>query len=201
MERADVGATPYFLGRRMQLAFLVKDMDAALELWSDKLKIGPFVVFEKAIGSRHFFHRGQRSPIDFSLALAYVGETQIELICQNNDAPSMYTEAWGNGMGAGGGPHHIGFWPDDMEAAARELKEQGFQELDSIRSPSGEVDVYYFSSPPSLGLIVEVVPMNSARRVYFGEIQALCERAKGSQKALRFQDKDHFLKYIAEQRK
>jgi hypothetical protein len=187
----------YFLGRRMQLAFLVRDMDAALEVWTDKLKVGPFVVFEKALGTRHFIHRGQRSPVDLSLALSYVGETQIELICPRNDAPSMYTEAMQRGEFGSGGAHHIAFWPDDLPAAFRELTSKGFEEIASIRSPAGEVDVYYFSSPPPLGLIVEIVPMNSARRVYFSKIKALCEQSAGSQKALRFRDKDDFLSSIA----
>ncbi|RZL90729.1 MAG: hypothetical protein EOP82_14875 [Variovorax sp.] len=185
-------ADNFYYGRKMQLAFLVNDMDAALKVWIDKLKVGPFVVFEKALGSRQFVHRGERSPIDFSLALAYIGDTQIELICQNNDASSIYTEARSKGL-VDGGAHHMAFWPDDMAAAHRQLISTGFEEVASIRSPSGEVDVYYFSSPPPLGLMVEIVPMNSARRVYFSKIKALCERSAGSQKALRFKDKDHFL--------
>jgi hypothetical protein len=182
----------FFYGRTMQLAFLVSDMDAALKLWTDKLKVGPFVVFEKALGSRHFVHRGERSPIDFSLALAYIGDTQIELICQNNDAPSIYTEARSKGL-VDGGAHHMAFWPDDMAAAHRELVSSGFEEVASIRSPAGDVDVYYFSAPSPLGLMVEIVPMTSARRVYFSKIKALCEQSAESQKPLRYRDKDDFL--------
>jgi len=186
---------PFFLGRKLQLAFLVKDMEAALEVWTDKLKIGPFVVFEHALGDRHFVYRGKRSPVDLSLALSYVGETQIELICPKNDAPSIYTEVMHEGFG-GGAAHHIAFWPNNMEAARLDLVSKGFEEIASICSPTGEVDVYYFKSPPALGLMLEVVPMNSARRVYFSQIKALCEQASGSQKALRFRDKHDFLKSI-----
>jgi hypothetical protein len=191
-------AKNFFFGRRMQLAFLVSDMDAALEMWTEKLKVGPFVVFEQALGSRHFIHRGERSPIEFSLALAYVGDTQIELICQKNDAPSIYSEARKKGL-VDGGAHHIAFWPDDMAAAHRELTASGFEEVASIRSPAGDVDVYYFSSPPSLGLMVEIVPMNSARRIYFSKIKALCEQSAGSQKPLRYRDKDEFLSALETQ--
>lgn len=197
METVSVGAgSQFFLGRRMQLAFLVRDMDAALEVWTERLKVGPFVVFEQALGNRHFIHRGARSPVDFSLALSYVGDTQIELICPKNDAPSIYTEAMRTGVG-GAMAHHIAYWPDDMEAARRELTAKGFEEVASIRSPSGDVDVYYFSAPTELGLMVEVAPMNSARRVYFSKIKELCEQPGGSQKALRFKDKEHFLSSMA----
>jgi catechol 2,3-dioxygenase-like lactoylglutathione lyase family enzyme len=182
----------------MQVAFLVRDMEAALEMWTEKLKVGPFVLFEHSLGSRHFIHRGKRSQIDLALAISYVGETQIELLCQKNDAPSMYMEALQQGFGSGG-THHVAFWPDDMNAAYRELQAQGFEEVASIRSPSGEVDVYYFSSPPSLGLMVEIVPMNSARRIYFSKIKALCEQPSVPQRVLRFRDKDHFLSSIESQ--
>lgn len=184
--------TPFFLGRRLQLAFLVKDMDAALDVWTNKLKVGPFVVFEQALGNRHFIYRGKRSPVDLSLALSYVGDTQIELICPRNDAPSIYTEVMHEGDGTGAA-HHIAFWPDDMDAARRDLTEKGFEEIASICAPSGEVDVYYFKSPPALGVMLEIVPMSSARRVYFGKIKELCEQATSNQKALRFRDKDDFL--------
>jgi catechol 2,3-dioxygenase-like lactoylglutathione lyase family enzyme len=184
----------------MQLAFLVKDMDEALELWTNKLGVGPFVVFEQSLGKRHFVHRGERSPADIALAISYVGDTQIELICQKNDAPSIYTEAFQKGF-TSGAVHHIAFWPEDMDSAWRELKAQGFEEVASIQSPTGDVDVYYFSSPPALAPMLEIVPMNSARRVYFSQIKALCERSAGNQKALRFRDKDHFLSTIESQGK
>ena len=72
--------------------------------------------------------------------------------------PSIYTEALSKGFGFGG-THHVGFWPDDMQAARRELTAQGFEEVASIRSPGGEVDVYYFRSPPGLDVMLEIVPM------------------------------------------
>jgi catechol 2,3-dioxygenase-like lactoylglutathione lyase family enzyme len=188
----------FFLGRKMQLAFLVGDMEAALKLWTETFQAGPFVVFEQALGSRHFIHRGQRSPVDFALALSYVGDTQIELIFQKNDAPSIYTEAVRDARG-NGGAHHIAFWPDDMPAAFRKLTAQGFEEVASIRSPAGEVDVYYMQSPGELGVMLEIVPMSSARRVYFSRIKELCERPDAGQRVYRFKDKDHFLSSIAQE--
>ena len=188
----------YLFGRKMQVAFLVKDMDEALALWTEKLGVGPFVVFEHSLGKRDFIHRGKKSPVDIALALSYVGDTQIEFICQNNDAPSIYTDAVKNGFQYGG-VHHMGFWPDDLDLAWKELTARGFEEAATIRSPEGQVDVYYFQSPPPLGPMLEIVPMNSARRVYFGKIKSLCERATVEQKVLRFKDKDEFLASLEKQ--
>jgi hypothetical protein len=38
--------------------------------------------------------------------------------------------------------------------------------------------------------------MSAARRIYYGKIKELCERTSGSQKALRFTDKDHYLRSL-----
>src|SRR5687768_15861881 len=142
-----MNSNSYFLGRRMQVNHLVRNMDAALALWTEKLGIGPFVVFEQSLGDRHFIHRGKRSPVNMSVAISYVGDTQVELISQQNDAPSIYTEAFQNGF-VDGGVHHVAFWPHDLHGAARELKTRGFEEVASIRAPTGEVDVFYFGPPP-----------------------------------------------------
>ena len=179
----------------MQLNFLVKDMDAALTLWTEKLGVGPFIVFDQALGNRRFIHRGAESPVDMAVALSYVGDTQIELICQRNDAPSIYTEAFQAGL-PDGGVQHIAFWPDDIHVAARELKARGFEEIASIRSIAGEVDVFYLSSPQPLAPMLELVPMTSARRVYFGKIKSLCEQSSIERPVLRFKNKDDFLQSI-----
>ena len=60
----------YLFGRKMQVAFLVKDLDEALQLWTEKLGVSPFVVFEHSLGKRDFIHRGQKSPVDIALALS-----------------------------------------------------------------------------------------------------------------------------------
>lgn len=182
-------------GRRMQLAILVPDLDAALEVWTERLGVGPFVVFEQSLGNRHFIYRGERSPAEIALAISYIGDTQIELICQRNDAPTIYTEKRLQEPAAGL-PHHMAFWPDDMNVAHRELTSRGFEEVASIRAPTGEIDVYYFASPPSLGLMLEIVPMNSARRVYFSKIKELCEQPSVGKRVMRFKDKNEFLASI-----
>ena len=190
----------FSLGRKMQVAFLVDDLDEALAVWTEKLGVGPFVVFEHSLGKRDFIYRGQRSSAHISLALSYVGETQIELICQRNDAPTIYTEALSKGF-LYGGTHHIAFWPDDMQAAWRQLTAQGFEEVASIRGANGDVDVYYFASPPGLNVMLEIVPMTSARRVYFSKIKALCEQPSVGSNVMRFQDKDDFLNSLAKEAK
>jgi len=122
------------LGKRMQLGHVVSDLEAALEYWTRIMRVGPFVVLDTAVGDRQFFHRGQLSPVDFSIAISYIGDVMIELIKPINSAPSPYSEFLGSGRE---GLHHIGLWPADFEQTCAALAQSGFKEVSSIRRSDG----------------------------------------------------------------
>ena len=48
------------LGPDLQISFVVKDLDAALDFWTRQMGVGPFVVFEKSLGDRRFVLYGGR---------------------------------------------------------------------------------------------------------------------------------------------
>lgn len=174
----------------LQLSFVVKDLDAALRFWTETMGIGPFVVFEQSLGDRKFVHRGKASDVRMSVALSYRGETQIELITQSNSAPSMYSEFFATG---GEGLQHIAFAAADYEKACRELEALGFEEISSIHTPDGTKNVSYFKGPKHLGVMVELVPMTPARRIYYGRIKSLASSWDGSRPIRRFRDSAEFL--------
>ncbi|KRB49110.1 hypothetical protein ASE04_18160 [Rhizobium sp. Root708] len=91
------------LGRRLQLAYVVRNIDDAMAFWTKVLKVGPFVVIENSRGGR--IGAVQRG-VDFTIAFAYFGDVQIELIHQSNDAPSSYKEFLDAGRE---GLHHLAF--------------------------------------------------------------------------------------------
>ena len=92
-----------------QLAYVVRDMDAALKYWVDVLHVGPFFVFEHCplLNQRYY---GKPSNVDVTLALGNSGALQIELIYQHNDEPSVYKEFLDAGRV---GVHHFGMMPQD----------------------------------------------------------------------------------------
>ena len=61
-----------------QLAYVVRDMDAALKYWVDVLKVGPFYLFEHC-PLRNQRYRGNPSNVDVTLALGNSGALQIEV--------------------------------------------------------------------------------------------------------------------------
>ena len=109
-----------FLGQKMQLGYVVADLDAALRFWTEALKVGPFVVIEDSLGDRRFMHRGQPSEVRMSVAFSYFGDVQIEFITQQNSAPSPYTEFLS--IAPAGGLHHLAFWPQDYAQAKITLR-------------------------------------------------------------------------------
>jgi hypothetical protein len=72
----------------MQMGFVVKDLDAAIRYWTEVLNVGPFIVIENAIAGRRVVRRGSETNMELTLAFAYMGDVQIELVCLSNDAPS-----------------------------------------------------------------------------------------------------------------
>ncbi|MFZ4286331.1 VOC family protein [Variovorax sp. HJSM1_2] len=178
------------LGPDLQISFVVKDLDAALDLWTLQMGVGPFVVFEKSLGDRRFLHHGKVSDVQMSVALSYRGETQIEIITQVNDAPSIYSEFFASGRE---GLQHIAFAAADYEQACRRFQAIGFKEVSAIHMPDGTKNVSYFQSPESVGVVVELVPMTPARRTYYDRIKALAASWDGMDPVRRYRDSVEFL--------
>ena len=100
------------LGAVMQLAFVPENFDAAVEHWTQKMGVGPFFLMEN-IQLQDMRYKGQPTDAVFSLALAYWGDMQIELIRPENDAPSIYTGEYG----VRGRLHHTCLLLDDIDDA------------------------------------------------------------------------------------
>ena len=78
------------LGPIGQLAYLPADFNAAIRYWTKTMGIGPFYLLENvALGGMTY--RGAPSGAVFSIAIAYWGDVQIELIRAENDEPGIYT--------------------------------------------------------------------------------------------------------------
>ena len=180
-----------FLGKRVQLGFVVKDLDATLRYWTEVLKVGPFVVMETSRGNRRVVFRGVETKVDWQLAFAYMGDVQIEFICPTNDEPSPYNEFLNSGHE---GLNHIAYWPENFEAACTYLEAHGFKDMCSFYEMNGTRNVVYYETPGTIGSIVEVVPLTAERSAYFGRIQRLSQTWDGVTRPVRrFADRAAFL--------
>ena len=98
------------IGCVMQIAFVPEDFDAALHHWTQVMGVGPFFLLEN-IQLKDSRYLGAPNECLFSIALAYWGDLQVELIRQENDAPSIYRGVAGPGL------HHTCLLTDDIAAA------------------------------------------------------------------------------------
>ena len=120
---ADTEATPerteHLINTIYQTCFVVTDLEASIKEWTEKLKIGPFLVFESFVMNDK---EGGPLPFDIKIGLAYSGDSFIELIQPNDDRPSIYSEVAKNG----GGFHHIAKLTSDLDASIAESEAAGY---------------------------------------------------------------------------
>lgn len=104
------------LGPIMQSGYVVADWRVAAEHWATRLGVGPFFAMEH-VEFDECFYRGEPVNIDMTVAIAYTGDYQIELVQQHNDAPSIYADFLQH---APEGLQHVGMLTDDLDKTLRQ---------------------------------------------------------------------------------
>ncbi|OBB16833.1 VOC family protein [Mycolicibacterium elephantis] len=93
-----------------QIGYVVTDLDRALAGWLE-LGVGPWFVMRGLTLTARY--RGLPCQITQSLALANSGDLQVELIQQEDQTPSVFTEF----LAANGeGFHQFAYWTEDFDA-------------------------------------------------------------------------------------
>jgi catechol 2,3-dioxygenase-like lactoylglutathione lyase family enzyme len=164
-------ATIADLGAVMQLAYVPADFDAAVDYWTKVMGAGPFFALEHVKLEDVKYH-GQPSDIDFSMALGYWGDLQIELIRQHNDAPSIY-KAWRDQSQEG--LHHVCILVDDMALARAVCAEAGAEVVQEAHVPGGG-EVIYADAGGGPGTLVEILKPGPGSRAFFAMMR---EAARG----------------------
>lgn len=150
-----------------QLAYVVRDLDAALKYWTEVLRVGPFYLFEHCPLENQRY-RGGESNADITLALGNSGALQIELIYCETDAPSVYKEFLDAGRE---GVHHFGVMPDDYAAACAQYRALGHEA--AFECTIGDAPLVYFDTVDTVGHFIELWDNN----VVFKDLFTLVEDA------------------------
>ncbi len=109
-------------GPIIQNGYVVRDWRRAAEWWSEVMGVGPFFVLEHLeFAACHY--RGVATRIDMSVAIAYSGELQIELVQQHCDTPSIYTDFLGK---APEGLQHVGVLVNNLQSTLETLNWQRY---------------------------------------------------------------------------
>ena len=80
-----------FRHRTIQNAYVVADLDAAIERWHRLWGLGPFFV-RRHIVLPQVRYRGRAAALDISAAYVQAGPIQVELVTQHDAAPSAFRD-------------------------------------------------------------------------------------------------------------
>lgn len=162
------------LGKVFQIAYLPRDFDGALRFWTETMGVGPFYRRHRMLNPTTRY-RGELAEIEFSVSIAYWGDTQIELIEQHNDTPSIYT-AWHEA--GNDGVHHVCIEVADIKIARTEVEAMGLSvEQELYWEGGGAIFVETGGGP---GTMVEMIQLIPAMRERFGMIRAAAVDWDGS---------------------
>jgi len=163
------------LGTVMQIAFVPKDFDAALRHWTETMGVGPFFRMDH-VALLNTKHEGAPVEIDFSIAIAYWGDLQVELVKQHNDAPSIYKRWRDEGRE---GLHHVCIVVDDI-ARAREVCAAAGVRVAQEAEVAGGGEVIYVDTGGGPGSIVEVIQLPQSTLTGFAWMREQCRQWDGT---------------------
>jgi methylmalonyl-CoA/ethylmalonyl-CoA epimerase len=168
-------------GPVMQNAFVVDDLDAAMDHWINRIGIGPFFVFQHVKFKEAFF-RGKPCEVDMTAAMAYWGDVQIELIKQHNDAPSIYSEFQQRGLA---GMQHMGVITRDLDADLQRLAPSGIEPVQYGTVASG-MRFAYVSSDFHPGGMIELIEANDSIMGFFDYMKSTAASWNGEEPIRRY---------------
>jgi methylmalonyl-CoA/ethylmalonyl-CoA epimerase len=138
------------MGAICQIGIVVKDLQKAVDNYSEKYGIGPWITLRlEPPLLRDLTLRGKPVEASMIAAIAQSGDIQLELI-QPLQGPSIWKEFLEE---RGGGIHHIRSLDQDPKALLTAFKEMGVDVLMSGRI--GDNTFYYMDTEPLLGTIYE----------------------------------------------
>jgi len=136
----------------VQVAMVVRDVDASVRRYWDDLGIGPWKLYTLGPSnmSNMTFH-GKPVQHSFRAALTDIGDMEWELI-QPLDSRSVYAEHLSK---HGEGLHHVAFDVQDFGQVTRELESKGYEKVQS-GSPWGIETYAYFNLNRGLACMAEL---------------------------------------------
>jgi hypothetical protein len=155
-------------GALRQLGYVVRDVEAAMKYWIEVNGVGPFFYIEK-VPLASFSYKGQSSKLEMSIALAFSGGAQVELIQQRNDAPSLYKDYIDAGQE---GLQHIAYWPEDYQGAQRAAEAQGLK-IGQEGDIAGRGGFIYYQTAGHHGTCIEFAEFNAYRQYQFTEMERI----------------------------
>jgi Glyoxalase/Bleomycin resistance protein/Dioxygenase superfamily len=158
-----------------QMGYVVNDVEASAAYWAHVFGVGPFFRMDNIV-YKDVKYKNRLIEIDVSVALAYSGDLQIELIQQNGSIPTIYSDFLNE---HGEGLQHIAVWPEDYEKGLESIQQAGGELLMEGEAGSGS-RFAYFGGLVHAGAVLEVVTPSSAAIKLFKMLKDASETWDGS---------------------
>ena len=158
----------------MQQAWVVEDLEKAMFAWTHNCGVGPFFVAEH-VPMERLVYRGRPAAIDCTIALAQSGRTQIELIVQHCDGPSIYRDLIPKGRS---GFHHLAVVCEEYERDLAHYQAAGSQV--AMTGLFADMRFAYVDASAELGCVIELLEDKPVIREHFEMIARAAENWDGS---------------------
>lgn len=154
----------------IQAAYVVEDLDAAIEAWRKTTPTGPFFVIRNAT-PENFSYRGKPARLVIDIALCQAGPIQIELIQPKSTGPNVYSDM---APIKGQFYHHQCYVTDDLDAEVARYAAMGIEVAQ--QADTGGIQFAYFDTRHLIGCMTEVVQSSEA---YDGMCRMIADAAIG----------------------
>lgn len=146
----DLGAA-LGLGPIEQVAYVVEDMDRAVEHYS--ALFGPFEVSDQKMEGCTY--RGRSADVSLRMAVNHSSPVEIELLqpVEGESPLTEHLERHGEGL------HHVRFRVQDIDSKLEELRGKGFEPLIYKRFGPGLAFAYLETPPGYGGHVIELLEM------------------------------------------
>lgn len=146
----------------MQIAWVVPDLNAAIEHWARQAGVGPFFYFDDVVYENAIYRGEPWQPVKFHAAIAQAGAMQIELIEQLEEGPSMFRELVPPGQSR---LHHMSTYTDDFESDLAHYRESGAEIVFSGLMKGAPV--CWLDTTATLGFLTELITANPIKEQVF----------------------------------
>jgi hypothetical protein len=152
----------------VQNAYVVKDLDEAIDRWHGLWGIGPFFI-RRHVAMDRVFYRGHPAELDLSAAYVQAGPVQVELVMQHNAGPSAFRDMFAPGEE---GLHHVAVIPHDYDATLAAYRGRGWEVAMELKTVAGR-GAAFVDTRRLLGHMIEVcIPSLALNELYEDVAQA-----------------------------
>lgn len=144
---------PILAAHFCQVAWVVKDIAKAETFFTQIMGVKKFVHVDSQAQDNEGTYLGQAGDWVIRIALAYAGDTQIELI-QPLSGKSIFADDLAR---YGDAVQHVAYWIDESEyeAAAHHLEASGYPLIQGFKGRIGRVG--YFDTRAAIGVVTEII--------------------------------------------